>query len=116
VRTNHIIYLSHIQYFQPYDFLSRWVKQLSLGNRMNQILQYLKTHSEPLDSEIAVGAGLSLSKTRLHLAELAAKGEIVAYRSTRFLEGQKIEGIRCRLVGITQKKAAGRKLKVSKSY
>ena len=79
---------------------------------MNEILQYLKSHSgEKLDAEIAQAAGLSLSKTRLYLAELAAKGEVVAYHSTRFVEGQKIEGIRCRLSGITPPAAPGRKAK-----
>lgn len=80
---------------------------------MNEILQYLKKHGEKLDAEIAQAAGLSLSKTRRYLAELAAKGEVVAYHSTRFVEGQKIEGIRCRLSGITPKAAPGRKSKVS---
>jgi hypothetical protein len=76
-------------------------------------LQYLKTHGERLDAEIAAGGGLSLSKTRLHLAELAAKGEGAAYLSTRFEDGQKIEGIRSRLSGITPKAAPGRKSKAS---
>ena len=81
---------------------------------MNEILQYLRKHGETLDAEIAKAAGLSLSKTRLFLEELAAKGEVVVYHSTRFEEGQKIEGIRCRLSGITPKAAPGRKSKVSK--
>ncbi len=81
---------------------------------MEQILQFLKKNGEKLDAEIAVAAGLSLSKTRLYLAELAAKGEIMTYQSTRFLEGKKIEGIRCRLIGITPPASPGRKSKVSK--
>jgi len=40
---------------------------------MNEILKYLKKHGETLDAEIAEGAHLSLSKTRLYLAELVAK-------------------------------------------
>lgn len=80
---------------------------------MDQILKYLKKHGERLDSEIATGAGLSLARTRQYLTELAAKGEVVAYHSTRFVEGQKIEGIRCRLAGITPKAAPGKKAKVS---
>lgn len=80
---------------------------------MNEILQYLKKHGEQLDAEIAKAAGLSLSKTRLYLAELAAKGEVVAYHSIRFEEGHKIEGIRCRLSGVIPKAAPGRKAKVS---
>lgn len=81
---------------------------------MNEILQFLKKHGgEKLDAEIAQAAGLSLSKTRLYLAELAAKGEVMTYHSTRFIEGQKIEGIRCRLSGITPPAAPGRKSKAS---
>jgi DNA-binding IclR family transcriptional regulator len=76
---------------------------------MNEILEYLKTHSEPLDEEIAQGAGLSLTKTRLYLAELAAKGKVMTYRSTRFSDGVKTEGLRCRLAGITPKGKPGRK-------
>lgn len=82
---------------------------------MNQILQYLKKNGERLDAEIAAAAGLSLSKTRLHLAELAAKGEVVAYHSTRFEDGEKITGIRCRLAGITPPSAPGRKSKASQA-
>ena len=80
---------------------------------MNQILQYLKINGERLDAEIAAAAGLSLAKTRLYLAELAAKGEIMAYHSTRFLEGQKIEGIRCRVAGFSPPAKPGRKSKAS---
>ena len=80
---------------------------------MNEILEYLKKNGEKLDAEIAQAAGLSLSKTRLYLAELSAKGEIMTYQSTRFLEGKKIEGIRCRLTGITPPAAPGRKAKGS---
>lgn len=80
---------------------------------MEQILQYLQKHGERLDVEIAKASNLSLSKTRAYLTELAAKGKIVAYHSTRFEEGEKIEGIRCRLSGITPKPSPGRKRKVS---
>jgi FaeA-like protein len=82
---------------------------------MNEILNFLKTHGEKLDDEIAKAAGLSLSKTRLYLAELAAKGEVMTYHSTRYLEGQKIEGIRCRLPVITSKTAPGKEAKASNS-
>lgn len=80
---------------------------------MNEILQYLKVNGEKLDAEIAEAAGLSLSKTRTYLNQLAAQGEIMAYQSTRFTDGQKIVGIRCRLSGITPKVAPGRKSKAS---
>ncbi len=80
---------------------------------MHEILQYLKKNGEKLDAEIAEAAGMSLAKTRLYLTELAAKGEVMTYHSTRFLEGQKIEGIRCRLSGFTPVSKPGRKSKAS---
>lgn len=80
---------------------------------MNQILQYLKKHGERFDAEIAEAAGLSLSKTRLHLAELATKGEVITCLSTKFEKGKKIEGIRCRLSGFIPPAAPGRKSKAS---
>jgi hypothetical protein len=80
---------------------------------MNEILQYLKKHGEKLDAEIAEGAGLSLSKTRIYLTELAAKNEVVLCDSIRFEKGKKIEGIRCRVSGFIPPASPGRKAKVS---
>lgn len=79
---------------------------------MNEILQYLKTHGERLDAEIAEAIGMSLAKVRIQLSELAAKGEIMSYQSTRFENGKKIEGIRCRVAGFIPPAAPGRKSKV----
>ncbi|ADE12998.1 helix-turn-helix domain-containing protein [Sideroxydans lithotrophicus] len=78
---------------------------------MNEILQYLKTHGERLDTEIAEATGLTLAKVRTLLAELAAKGEIMACHSTKFDKGKKIEGISCRLSGFIPPAAPGRKSK-----
>jgi DNA-binding IclR family transcriptional regulator len=78
---------------------------------MKEILQYLKVNGERLDTEIAEATGLSLAKVRLHLAELAAKGEIMACHSTKFEKGKKIEGISCRLAGFIPPAAPGRKSK-----
>ncbi|MDD5299975.1 MAG: FaeA/PapI family transcriptional regulator [Gallionella sp.] len=78
---------------------------------MIEILQYLKTHGERLDTEIAEAAGISLNKVRLHLSELAAKGEVVACHSIRFEKGKKIEGVRCRIAGYIPPAAPGRKSK-----
>ena len=66
---------------------------------MNEILLLLKTRGERFDSEIAEATGISLAKVRVHLAELAAKGEVMSCHSTRYEKGKKIEGIRCRLAG-----------------
>jgi transcription initiation factor IIE alpha subunit len=79
---------------------------------MQEILQYLKTHGECLDAEIAQAVGLSLTAVRKHLIELTNKGDIMCYESTKFEKGKKVEGIRCRLSGIVPKPAPGRKSKV----
>lgn len=78
---------------------------------MKEILHYLKSHGERLDTEIAAATGISLANVRLHLAELAAKGEIMACHSIRFEKGKKIEGISCRLAGYIPPAAPGRKSK-----
>jgi len=80
---------------------------------MNEILTYLKKHGEKLDAEIAEGVSLSLSKTRLYLAELAAKNEVVLCDSIRFEKGKKIEGILCRVSGFSPPASPGRKAKES---
>jgi DNA-binding IclR family transcriptional regulator len=78
---------------------------------MNEILQYLKTHGESLDTKIAEATGIPLSKTRLHLAELTAKREVMSCHSIRFENGKKIEGISCRLTGFVLKAKPGAKSK-----
>lgn len=78
---------------------------------MKEILQYLKTHGERLDSEIADAVGISVVKVRLHITELAGKGDVMTCHSIRFEKGKKIEGIRCRLSGYIPPAAPGRKSK-----
>jgi predicted ArsR family transcriptional regulator len=79
---------------------------------MKEILQYLKKNGEQLDTEIAKAVGISLAKVRLHLSELAAKGEVMSCHSIRFEKGKKIEGIRCRLAGYIPPLTPGRKAKL----
>jgi len=78
----------------------------------NQILQYLKAHGECLDTKIAQATGISLATTRLHLAELAAKHEIMVCESIRFENGKEVRGLSCRLTGFTPKAKPGAKSKV----
>lgn len=78
---------------------------------MKEILQYLKTHGERLDTEIAEAVGISLATARTRLAELAAKGEIMSCHSIRFDHGKKVEGLKCRLAGFIPPAAPGRKSK-----
>lgn len=78
---------------------------------MNEILQYLKTRGERLDTEISKATGIPLAKTRVYLSELTAKGEVMSCLSIRFEKGKKIEGIRCRISGYIPPATPGRKSK-----
>lgn len=78
---------------------------------MNEIIQYLKTYGERLDTEIAAATGFTLDITRQHLSVLAANNEVMACHSIRYEKGKKIEGISCRLVGMIVKAKPGNKPK-----
>ncbi len=78
---------------------------------LKTILQYLKTHGESLDTEIAAAMGLSLAKARAQLTDLAAQREIMVCYSTRFEKGKQIEAMKCRLAGFIPPAAPGRKSK-----
>jgi predicted ArsR family transcriptional regulator len=72
---------------------------------MNEILLYLKAGGERFDMEIAEATGIPLAMVRCYLSELTAKGDIVACHKIKFDQGEKIEGISCRLaVYIPQRK------------
>ena len=57
-----------------------------------QILQYLKTYGEKLDTEIADAVGISVVKTRGYLSELTEKGEVMSCHTIRFVKGKKLRG------------------------
>ncbi|MDD5364865.1 MAG: ArsR family transcriptional regulator [Gallionellaceae bacterium] len=78
---------------------------------MQEILQYLKDHGERLDSEIAAGMGISLEKVSSQLNELAAKGEVIMCRTTRYTDNKKVEGMLCRVAGYIPPASPGRKPK-----
>ena len=78
---------------------------------MDGILQYLKTHGERLDSEIAQATGTSLAKVRVRLAELTERKQIMTCYSIRYEKGKKIEGLCCRLTGYIPPASPGRKPK-----
>ena len=79
---------------------------------MQDILKYLKTHGERLDTEIAEAMGLPLAKVHVQLSALSAEGEIMTCHTIRFIKGKQIEGISCRISGHIPKAAPGRKSKV----
>lgn len=78
---------------------------------MNKLLKYLKKHGERFDMDIAEGTGMSIAIVRQYLAELAAKHEVVTYHTTRFVEGNKVVGVTCRLAAYTPPSSTGRKSK-----
>ena len=82
-----------------------------MGDILKPILQYLKTHGERLDSEIAEATGLTLANARKQLVELAAQREIMVCYSTRYEKGKPIEAMKCRLAGFIPPAAPGRKSK-----
>ncbi|MFZ5522464.1 MAG: FaeA/PapI family transcriptional regulator [Pseudomonadota bacterium] len=76
-----------------------------------EILKYLNSHGERLDTEIAVATGISRTNVRLYLSELASQGEIMTCLSIKYEKGRKIEGISCRLTGFIPPASPGRKSK-----
>jgi len=75
----------------------------------NEIITYLKKHGESLDADIANEVGLSLQKLLPLLDDLTAKGDIMSYQSTKFINGKPMVGMRCRVSGFIPKAAPGRK-------
>lgn len=79
---------------------------------MNEIHEYLKQHREALDTEIANATGITLRNVHIQLKELAAKSEVMVCHSIRFVKGEKVEGILCRIAGYTPPATPGRRSKV----
>ena len=82
---------------------------------MDEILKYLKGHGEKLDSEIAIGTGISLADAKTSLSVLSLKGEVTTCRVIRFQDGKKIDGTLYRAAGYIPKPAPGRKSKAELS-
>ena len=78
---------------------------------MQDILNYLKTRGEQLDSEIATATGLSLENVRQRVSTLSARGEIIMCQSIKFNNGKRSEGLLCRIAGYIPPASPGRKPK-----
>ena len=78
---------------------------------MQEILKYLKSRGEQLDSEIAAATGMSLENVRLNVSKLSAAGEIMVCRSIRFDNGKEKAQLLCRIAGYIPPAAPGRKPK-----
>lgn len=72
-------------------------------------MEFLKQSGEQLDSEIAAATGLSLADVQLRVFELAARGDVMVCKSTRFKNGKPTTGVLCRISGYIPPPAPGRK-------
>lgn len=61
------------------------------------ILNFLKIHGERLDTEIATALQMPMTRVRSHISQLSSAGEIVCCKVTRYIGGEKIEGVSYRL-------------------
>jgi DNA-binding IclR family transcriptional regulator len=73
------------------------------------ILDFLKANGERLDVEIATALQIPMATVTRHVSQLSAAGEVICCKVTRYIEGQKIEGVSCRLSCNLPAPARGRK-------
>lgn len=73
------------------------------------ILKYLKTNGEQLDADISKALDVPMAKLQPTFAQLAASGELICCKVTRFIDGKKIEGTSYRLSCDLPAPARGRK-------
>ena len=78
------------------------------------ILKYLKANGEQLDSEISQALNMSMTQLKNQVAQLSASGDVICCKVTRYIDGKKIEGTRCRLSCDLPAPARGRKPGVKK--
>jgi hypothetical protein len=79
---------------------------------LQEILEYLKSGGERLDSEIATATGISVENVRLRVSKLSARGEVIVCRSIRFdNDGKRSEQLLCRIAGYIPPAAPGRRPK-----
>ena len=81
---------------------------------MQDILQYLKTQGEQLESEIAAATGKSLADVRVVLSKLHANGDVTTCRSIRFKDGEQIDAVLYRIATFIPPASRGRKPKAQR--
>jgi len=79
------------------------------------ILDFLKSHGDCLDSEIATALKMSRTQVAGQISRLAASGDIICCKVTRYVDGKEIEGMSCRLSGSLPKAAPGPKIGASRN-
>ncbi len=80
---------------------------------MIETLKCLKKYGQRLDLEIAKEMGLPLAMVQQRLSGLAATGDIIVCRLTRFENGKQIDAWQCRVSGYVPPVAPGRKAKAT---
>jgi len=78
-----------------------------------ETLKCLKKYGQRLDLEIAKELGLPLAMVQQRLSGLAATGDIIVCRLTRFENGKQIDAWQCRVSGYVPPVAPGRKAKAT---
>lgn len=73
------------------------------------ILDFLKANGPQLDFEIAAALKMPLARLRTHVADLSSTGDLICCNTIQFKDGEKIEGLSCRLSCYTPPAARGRK-------
>jgi len=74
-----------------------------------EVLACLRKYGQRLDVEIASETGVPLEEVRRRLMALAATGEVVTCRLTRFERGKRLDAWLCRVSGYVPPRAPGRK-------
>lgn len=73
------------------------------------ILDFLKINGEVLDADIAKKLNLPFKQVAHQVAQLSASGDVISCKVTRYIGGEKIEGMSCRLSGSLPTPARGPK-------
>lgn len=63
------------------------------------IIDFLHTHGEKMEAEIATALQLPMAHVQSQLAQLRTTGDVICCKVIRYLGGKKIEGTSYRLSG-----------------
>lgn len=73
------------------------------------ILDFLKTNGPHMDVEIAEALRIPLPRVRDQVANLSSSGDLICCSTIQFKDGQRVEGLSCRVSCYTPPAARGRK-------
>lgn len=75
----------------------------------SSILDFLKTNGPHLDVEIAEALKIPLPRVRDQVADLSSSGDLICCATIQFKDGNRIEGLSCRVSCYSPPAARGRK-------